>query len=579
MRASRLFAQTLKEVPKEAQIASHILLYRAGMIQKLASGIYNYLPLALRSLRKIENILREELNKRGCQEVEMPVVQPAELWQESGRWNYYGPELLRFKDRKGGDFCLGPTHEEVITDMVRRNLRSYKQLPWNLYQIQTKFRDEIRPRFGLMRGREFTMKDGYSFDVDEEAALRTYKLMYEAYTAIFTRCGLRFKAVDAATGAIGGDQSHEFQVLADSGEDTILSCSQCDYAANEEKARTKVTTAKSDPAQWQPLATVHTPDKKSVEEVAAFLGLPLEHFIKSLVYLVDGEPVLVMVPGDREVNEAKIQAHLRADKVELAPDTLVEEVTGAKVGFAGPVGLKRKIKMVADRGVMGMTNAATGACVTDYHVINLNAERDFIPDVVGDFIKTRKGEPCPKCDGVLEEYRGIEVGQIFFLGTKYSEKMNCRFIDADGKERPAVMGCYGIGVGRTMSAAIEQNHDEHGIIWPMAIAPYEAIVLPLQMNKKEVVEAGEQIYVSLQAAGVETVLDDRDERAGFKFNDADLIGYPVQVIIGGKSLEKGVAEVKIRKSGEKKDVPVADVVDFVSEFKKKALSALSGESR
>ena len=573
MRATQLFVQTLKEVPKEAQVASHILLYRAGMIQKLASGIYNYLPLALRSLRKIENILREELNKRGCQEALMPVVQPAELWQESGRWGYYGPELLRFKDRKGGDFCLGPTHEEVITDMVRRNLRSYKQLPWNLYQIQTKFRDEIRPRFGLMRGREFTMKDGYSFDVDDEAALKTYKLMYEAYTAIFTRCGLKFKAVDAATGAIGGDQSHEFQVLADSGEDMILSCSKCDYAANEEKARTKIGETKVDPAQFKAPETILTPDKKSVEEVAAFLKLPVERFIKSMIYLVDDEPVLVMVRGDREVNEAKIQAHLHANKVELAPDAVIEAVTGAAVGFAGPVGLKKKIKMVADHAVAGILNAATGACRTDHHIVNINCGRDFTPDLVGDFIKTRKGEACPKCDGVLEEFRGIEVGQVFFLGTKYSVKMHCNFIDAAGAEKPAVMGCYGIGVGRTMSAAIEQNHDEHGIIWPMAIAPYEAVVLPLQMNKEEVVTAGETLYADLQAAGVETVIDDRDERAGFKFNDADLIGYPVQVIIGGKSLEKGVVEVKIRKTGEKKEMPLAGVVPFIAGFKKAELSA------
>lgn len=572
MRATQLFVQTLKEVPKEAQIASHILLYRAGMIQKLASGIYNYLPLALKSLRKIENILRDELGKRGCQEVEMPVVQPAELWQESGRWNYYGPELLRFKDRKGGDFCLGPTHEEVITDMARRNLKSYKQLPWNLYQIQTKFRDEIRPRFGLMRGREFTMKDGYSFDVDEESSLKTYRLMYEAYTAIFTRCGLKFKAVDAATGAIGGDKSHEFQVLAESGEDMILSCSKCDYAANEEKARTKVIETKVDPAQFKAPETVLTPDKKSVEEVAAFLNLPVERFIKSMIYLVDDEPVLVMVRGDREVNEAKIQAHLRANKVELAPDAVIEAVTGAAVGFAGPVGLKKKIKMVADHTVTGIVNAATGACKSDHHIVNVNSGRDFTPDLIGDFIKTRKGEACPKCDGVLEEFRGIEVGQVFFLGTKYSEKMKCTFIDAAGAEKPAVMGCYGIGVGRTMSASIEQNHDEHGIIWPMAIAPYEAVVLPLQMNKDEVVKAGETIYAELLAAGVETVIDDRDERAGFKFNDADLIGYPVQVIIGGKSLEKGVVEVKIRRTGEKKELPVAEAVKFVVEFKKGELS-------
>jgi len=576
MRASRLFVQTLKEVPKEAQIASHILLYRAGMIQKLASGIYNYLPLALRSLRKIERIIREELDKRGCQEVLMPVVQPAELWQESGRWGYYGPELLRFKDRKGGDFCLGPTHEEVITDMVRRTLRSYKQLPWNLYQIQTKFRDEIRPRFGLMRGREFTMKDGYSFDVDEETALKTYRLMYEAYSAIFTRCGLKFKAVDAATGAIGGDKSHEFQVLAASGEDLILSCSKCDYAANEEKARTKRVETTPDPAQFKPLEMVHTPDKKSVEEVATFLGLPVTQFIKSMLYVVDNERVLIMVRGDREVNEAKIQAHLHADKVELAPDPVVEEVTGAAAGFAGPLGLKKKVRIIADFTVSGILNGVTGACKSDYHVVNINIGRDFTPDFIGDFIKVKAGEPCPLCEGTLEEFRGIEVGQIFFLGTKYSEKMNCCFIDAEGKERAAVMGCYGIGVGRTMAAAIEQNHDEHGIIWPMAIAPFETVVLPLQMNKTEVVTAGEDLYAALSDAGIETLLDDRDERAGFKFNDADLIGYPVQVIIGGKLLEKGLVEVKTRRTGEKREMSPAEVVTFVTEFKKKELASSQG---
>ncbi len=568
MKASQLFVQTLKEVPKEAQIASHILSYRAGLIQKLGSGIYNYLPLALRSVRKIETIIREELNKRSCQEVLMPMVLPAELWQESGRWFYMGPEMLRFKDRKGADYVLGPTHEEIITDMVRKNLRSYKQLPWNLYQVQGKFRDEIRPRFGLMRGREFIMKDGYSFDVDEEQSLKNYQLMYEAYCAIFKRCGLKFKAVDAATGAIGGDKSHEFQVLADSGEDLILSCSKCEYAANEEKAATRREEKKSDPATFKALQEVHTPDKKSVEEVAQFLNLPAESFIKSMIYLVDEEPLLVMVRGDREVNESKLQAYFKANKVELASDALVEEITGAAVGFAGPYGLKKKIKTVADYTITGIANMATGACKTDYHVVNLNMGRDFTPDILGDFVKTKAGEACPKCDGVLEECRGIEVGQVFYLGIKYSSKMNCNFIDKDGSEKPAVMGCYGIGVGRTMAAAIEQNHDEQGIIWPMAIAPFEAVVLPLQMNKPEVIEAGEKLYRELTAAGIETILDDRDERAGFKFNDADLLGYPVQVVIGGKSLEKGVVEVKIRKTGEKKELPLADVAPFVAAFKK-----------
>ncbi len=570
MRVSQIFFQTMKEVPKEAQIDSHILLYRAGMIQKLASGIYSYLPLILKSVRKLENIIREELNKRGCQEVLMPSVQPSDIWEESGRWGYYGPELLRFKDRKGADFCLGPTHEEVITDMVRRNLRSYKQLPYNLYQFQGKFRDEIRPRFGLMRGREFIMKDGYSFDINEEKAKKSYDQMYDAYNAIFKRCGLKFKPVDAATGAIGGDMSHEFQVLAESGEDLILSCSKCDYAANLEKARTKVeVVAETD--EMMELNEVLTPDKKAVEDVAAFLSKQVERFIKSMVFIVDGEPVLILVPGDREVNEAKIQGFFQADSVELADDATVKEVTGAETGFAGPVGLKKQVKIAMDRLLEGKRNLVCGANKTDYHFENVCPERDFKADVKGDFIVTKAGEKCPHCDGVLEEHRGIEVGQVFFLGKKYSEKMDCSFVDENGKSAPAVMGCYGIGVGRTVQAAIEQNHDDYGIKWPMALAPYEVVVLPLQMNKEAVVEAAEKMYGDLMMAGLDAAIDDRDERAGFKFNDADLLGYPVQVIFGAKSLENGVAEVKIRKTGEKMNLKLDEVVEFVKNFREKEL--------
>ncbi|HPM45426.1 MAG TPA: proline--tRNA ligase [bacterium] len=570
MKVSQIFFQTLKEVPKEAQIESHRLLYRAGMIQKLASGIYSYLPLVLRSVRKLENIIREELNKRGCQEVLMPAVQPAELWEESGRWTYYGPELLRFKDRKGGDFCLGPTHEEVITDMVRKNLRSYKQLPYNLYQFQSKFRDEIRPRFGLMRGREFIMKDGYSFDINEENAKKSYQLMFEAYNAIFNRCGLKFKPVDAATGAIGGDMSHEFQVLAEAGEDLILSCDKCGYAANLEKARSQFVPSAED-VEELPLKEVHTPSRKAVEDVAEFLGRSSKDFIKSMIYIVDDEPVLIMVPGDREVNEAKIQAFFRANSVALANDAVIAEVTGAETGFAGPVGLKKKIKTAVDRLLTGRKNLVAGANKTDHHIENININRDFTTDVTGDFVVVRKGEKCPDCDGTLEEYRGIEVGQVFYLGTKYSEKMNCSFVDESGKTVTAVMGCYGLGVGRTVQAAIEQNHDEFGIQWPMALAPYEAVVLPLQMNKPEVVEAAENIYKKLLEAGVETVIDDRDERAGFKFNDADLVGYPLQIIFGGKSLEKGVVEVKIRKTNTKLEVKLEEIIDFTVSYKKKEL--------
>jgi len=562
----------MKEVPKEAQIDSHRLLYRAGMIQKLASGIYSYLPLVLKSVRKLENIIREELNKRGCQEVLMPSVQPSEIWEESGRWDYYGPELLRLKDRKGGDFCLGPTHEEVITDMVRRNLRSYKQLPYNLYQFQGKFRDEIRPRFGLMRGREFIMKDGYSFDINEEKAKESYKKMYEAYVSIFKRCGLEFKPVDAATGAIGGDMSHEFQVLAQSGEDLILSCTKCEYAANLEKARTKIKEI-AETAEMLELKEVLTPEKKAVEDVAAFLSKPVDKFIKSMLFVVDGEPVLVLVPGDREVNEAKIQGFFQADSVELADDATIMEITGADTGFAGPVSLKKPVKIAMDNLLVGRRNLVCGANKTDHHFDNVSSERDFKAEIKGDFVVTNAGESCPNCDGVLEECRGIEVGQVFFLGTKYSEKMKCTFVDENGKNSPAVMGCFGIGVGRTVQAAIEQNHDEYGIKWPMALAPYEVVVLPLQMNKEAVVDAAEDMYSKLMEAGLEAVIDDRNERAGFKFNDADLVGYPVQVIFGAKSLENGVAEIKIRKTGEKLNKKLDEVVDFVRNYKEEELKA------
>ncbi len=574
MRATNLFFQTTKETPREAQIVSHQLLFRAGMIQQLASGIYNYLPLALRSIKKIEKIIREELDKRGCQEVLMPAVQPRELWNETDRWNYYGPELLRFKDRKEGDYCLGPTHEEVITDMVRRNLRSYRQLPWNLYQIQGKFRDEIRPRFGLMRGREFIMKDAYSFDKDEKAAMKSYESMYEAYTAIFRRCGLEFRAVDAATGSIGGDKSHEFQVLAKSGEDSVLGCNLCDYAANMEKATSlRKKSYEVDESLFKKLKKVETPGKTAVEDVADFLGRSSDEFIKSMIYMVDDNPVLIMVRGDKEVNEAKIQAHFSADSVVLADDETITEITGASVGFAGPVELKKKIKTAADYSVINGVNMVSGANLTDYHLENVNVTRDFNPDITADFIFAEPGETCPRCKkGNLNEFRGIEVGQVFYLGKKYSERMSCDFSDESGEKKPAVMGCYGIGVGRTMQAAIEQNHDDYGIIWPMSIAPYEAVVLPLQMNRKKVVEAGEEIYRTLEKAGIETVLDDRDERAGFKFNDADLLGYPVIIAIGGRSLEKGVAEVKIRKTGEKQEISMEKLVSYISEFKKKELT-------
>ena len=572
MRLSSAFLKTMKEIPKEAQVVSHQLMFRAGMIQKLASGIYNYLPMALRSLRKIETIIREELEKKGCQEVLMPVVQPAELWKESGRWEYYGAELLRFKDRKDSDFCLGPTHEEVITDMVRKNLKSYKQLPWNLYQIQSKFRDEIRPRFGLMRGREFIMKDAYSFDESVEKSMENYQLMFEAYTAIFNRCGLKFKAVEAATGAIGGDKSHEFQVLAESGEDGILSCSHCDYAANEEKTKVKEKNYSLDSSLFLNIEEVHTPNQKSIEDVASFLGKNPRDLIKSMVYMIDEEAVLILVPGNKEVNEAKLQAAFNANVVQLANDKTVEEITGASTGFAGPVGLKKKVRIAADSGIQGIINMVCGANKTDYHLTGVNLDRDFKADIMGDFIHAAAGEPCPVCEeGKLEAHRGIEVGQVFYLGTKYSKSMSCNFLDRNGKEVPAEMGCYGIGVGRTLAAAIEQNHDEAGIIWPMAIAPYEVLVMPLQLKDKDVVNVGDSLYKWFREAGIDAAIDDRNERAGFKFNDADLIGYPLQIIIGSKSLAEGMVEIKVRTTGEKIKMKVAEVQEWVVKFKAEAL--------
>jgi prolyl-tRNA synthetase len=567
MRLSHSFYRTLKEIPKDAQIPSHQLMFRAGMIQRLASGIYNYLPLALRSIRKIEDIIREELNTRGCEEVLMPAVLPAELWKESGRWDIYGDLLLRFKDRKGNDYCMGPTHEEVITDMVRRNLRSWKQLPWNLYQIQGKFRDEFRPRFGLMRGREFIMKDAYSFDVDEEAAKKSYQLMYEAYTAIFKRCGVRFRAVDAASGEIGGDMSHEFQVLASSGEDLILSCNTCDYAANIEKATTPRQIQSQDNTELGTLETVDTPGKKTIEDVASFLGAEPSSFLKSLVYEADSVPVLVLIAGDRDVNESKLQAALGASALRLASDAVVQENMGTLPGYVGPVNLPRDIRILADLSVQGVVNWITGANQPDKHIRNANLERDFKPERFLDIAFAAPGDACPRCEnGILEEHRGIEVGQVFYLGTKYSQAMDCSYLDENGKSQPAEMGCYGIGVGRTMAATIEQNHDENGIIWPVPVAPYEVVVLPLQVNDDAVSNAAEEIYTGLKDAGIDVVIDDRNERAGFKFKDADLIGYPVQIVLGGRSVSSGKAEVKYRASGEKVEMPLERVVETLRDW-------------
>jgi prolyl-tRNA synthetase len=548
MRYSQYFIPTVKETPSDAEVVSHQLMLRAGMIRKLAAGIYNYLPLGLRSIRKVENIVREEMNRAGAIEILMPAVQPAELWQESGRWEFYGKELLRFKDRKDAEFCMGPTHEEVVTDLVRREVRSYRQMPLNLYQIQGKFRDEIRPRFGLMRGREFIMKDAYSFDVDEKAADLSYEKMYRAYRRIFERCGLKFRAVEADTGSIGGSYSHEFMVLADSGEDAIVSCNACEYAANVEKAEARKPAA-PEHADPRPLEKVATPDQRTIEEVSAFLGVPESTMVKTLVLMADNEPVVALLRGDHDLNEIKLKNFLGATELEMANDEIVAKVTGAPVGFAGPVGLS--VRIVADLAVEGMRNFVTGGNAKDLHLKNVNLGRDCTVPRFADIRNVVHGDPCPRCaSGAFEMWRGIEVGHVFKLGTKYSKALKATYLDAAGQEQTIFMGCYGIGIGRSVAACIEQNHDENGIIFPVPIAPFHCIVSAVNVKDEAVMAAAEEIYRRLLESGVEVLLDDRDERPGFKFKDADLIGIPLRIVVGAKNLADGKVELKERKSGE-----------------------------
>jgi prolyl-tRNA synthetase len=548
---SRYFIPTIKETPSDAEVVSHQLMLRAGMIRKLAAGIYNYLPLGLRSIRKFEAIVREEMNRAGAIEMLMPSVQPAELWEESGRWSFYGKELLRFRDRKDGEFCMGPTHEEVITDMVRREIKSYRQMPVNFYQIQTKFRDEIRPRFGLMRGREFIMKDAYSFDVDSAAADGSYELMFQAYMRIFERCGLNFRAVEADTGTIGGSSSHEFMVLADSGEDAIVSCDSCRYAANVEKAESRPADSASNEEQLG-LQKTATPDMKSIADVAAFLGLATDRTIKALVYSsTTGEHVMAILRGDHELNEIKLKNCLGWDEIEMATEEEILAITGSPVGFLGPMGLKEKVTVIADLALRAMANAVIGANEKDMHYINANLGRDFTPDRFVDLRNVEAGDPCPRCEGgKLEMWRGIEVGHVFKLGTKYSQALSATYLDADGKEQVIFMGCYGIGIGRTVAAAIEQNHDDNGIIFPLPLAPFHCSVVALNTKDKGVMAAAEEMYFRLEQQGIEVLFDDRDERPGVKFKDNDLIGIPLRIVVGSKGLAEGKVEVKIRASGE-----------------------------
>src|SRR5574341_845448 len=534
MRWSKTLIPTLKEDPADAEVISHKLLLRAGFIRQISRGVYDYFPLALKVIRKIEEIIRQEMDRAGAQELLMPISSPAELWQETGRWDFYGKELFRFKDRHERDFCLGPTHEEIVTDLVRRSVRSYRELPFNLYQIQTKFRDEPRPRFGLS-----------------------------------------FRPVEADTGAIGGSLSHEFQVLAESGEDAIVSCNRCDYAANVEKAEVKDESLAREEIGGESieLKKIATPGKKTVPEVAELLHLPAARFIKTLVYQADGgDLVAALVRGDHELNELKLRTLLGCREVALADENAVARATGVEPGYLSPIGLN--LRMVADFSLRGMRNAVTGANETDAHWVGVNQERDFTPSVFADLRLAVNGDPCPRCgQGQLETHRGIEVGQVFYLGTKYSEKMGATFLDAEGRQRPIEMGCYGIGVSRLVAAAIEQNHDENGIVWPFSIAPFHVLLLPINYKDEKLRGAAVQLYQGLQQQGVEVLLDDRDERPGVKFKDADLVGIPLRVTIGPKGLEKGGVELRWRRDGKTDEIPLGDAVKQIKSIVNQSLQA------
>lgn len=567
MLASRLYSPTLRELPADAVVVSHQYMLKAGMMRKIGNGIYSFLPLEWRSIQKVEKIIREEINKTGAQEIMMPIVQPAELWQKTGRWDVFGPEMFKLKDRNDREYCLGPTHEELVTSLIQMDTTSYKQLPVSVYQIQNKYRDEKRPRFGLMRSREFIMKDGYTFDADEEGLDKQYKLMYDAYTRIFTRCGLTFRPVIADSGAIGGSGSHEFEVLADSGEADIVYCENCDFAANIEAV--DPLTVKCDIHNDKEKELVETPGQHTIEMVCNFLHAPVAQSVKAVVYNVDGLVVLAMVRGDHEVNETKIQHIYNAINVDMASDEDLKKV-GLTAGYISPIGLKRTkdFDILVDPTVMEMQDACCGANEKDKHYIHVNPARDFTDVRVETIRQIQEGDVCPHCGGKIVRCRGIEVGQVFKLGTKYSEALHATFLDNQGKSHPFVMGCYGIGVTRTVAASIEQNHDDDGIIWPVAIAPYEAVIIPANNKSEEVMAAARKLYEDMEDSRDEVVLDDRNERAGIKFKDADLIGYPVRVTIGKKWQQSGCVEIKIRRSGEVVEVPLEEAKDKVLEILK-----------
>ena len=574
MLASKLYSPTLREIPSDAVVVSHQYMLKAGMMRKVSNGLYAFLPLALRSIRKVEDIVREEMNAIGSQEILMPITQPAEIWKQSERWDVYGEEMFKLNDRHGHEYCLGPTHEELVTVLAKMDTSSYKQLPVSLYQIQNKYRDEKRPRFGLVRSREFIMKDAYTFDMDEEGLDRQYHLMYDAYTRIFTRCGLHFRPVVADSGAIGGSGSHEFEVIADSGEADIVYCKDCDFAANIEAVEPKALSSSvhNDKAK----EIVETPGQHTIQMVCDFLHVSVVCSVKAVVYKLDDTVVLALVRGDHEVNEVRLQNLFNAVNVGLASDEDLKRC-GLIAGYISPIGLKKadNFEIIVDTTVMEMEDACCGANAVDKHYVHVNPKRDF-EDVRVETIRLITAEDCcPKCGGMIELKKGIEVGQVFKLGTKYSEKLGCTYLDRDGKTHPMVMGCYGIGITRTVAASIEQNHDKDGIIWPVAIAPYEVVIVPANNKDEGVMNAARHLYDEMEDCRDEVILDDRDERAGIKFKDADLIGYPIRVTIGKKWKESGLVEVRLRRSGVVSEVALADcktkVLEMLEELHKKNL--------
>ena len=567
MRLSKFYLPTLKETPSEADVTSHKLMLRAGMIRKLSAGVYSYLPLAFRVLKNIEEITREKMDKSGAQEVLMPVMQTSDIWKESKRWDRFGPIMVKFRDRKDREYCLGPTHEEAVTSMIRDEVRSYKDLPFNLYQIQTKTRDEIRPRFGLLRTREFIMKDAYSFDKDYAGLDESYQIMYDTYKKVFSSCGLETRVVEADTGAMGGKDSHEFMVLADSGEDDIAFCTKCEYAANVERAKNYFEeNNESNNKELLKIKEKNTPGVTTIDQLREFLDTSPNKMIKSIAVKADGEPVLALLRGNDQLNEIKLQNYLDANQLEKVEEEEFEELYNSKAGFIGPVGIE-DIKIIADQKVKNVVNGIVGANKLDYHYINVNPGRDFEVNKYTDLRTVEAGDKCPHCQGEIEIKSGIEVGHIFKLGTKYSKSMNATYLDENGKEQPIVMGSYGIGISRLLAAAIEQGHDEQGIIWPKPIAPFDIEILVLG-GSEELEKESEKLYNNLKDEGFEVLLDDREERAGVKFNDADLIGMPLRIVIGSRSLEKGVVEVRERKTGKDHEFSLKKAVDQITDLYK-----------